>query len=266
MADITLASKYEFNMGSATIEMGFTTDEQLFTKMMFVKKVTPLTTISSVNIKKGALTSKIQYDIKTRKDNGKEQIFQIVQIDSADEQGIRFINELRCKIPMGCIWNDKLEAQVSYPEGKSASRVYDLQIMWFIKGKTLAGSGRGLQIMMNYGMLTLVGLLLPLPLLVYVIAAGCHRVSTDANGILVKKLGGKYFPWEEVERVDVHKYNIIVTQYGAVAESTFLLVFNLIGKNGTKTEFIIRSLEGKHFVKEMIERKKMPEEMSKLFI
>jgi hypothetical protein len=64
----------------------------------------------------------------------------------------------------------------------------------------------------------------------------------------------------------VQTYNIIVTQYGALADSNFLLVFNLHSKNGLKRKFIIRSLEGKQFVKEMIERKKISEETASMFI
>lgn len=266
MGEINLISKYEFNMGAGITEIGFTDDNQLFSKIMFVKKTAPLNTISSVTIKKGALTQKLQYDIKIRKENGKEQLFQIIQIDSADANGVKFVNELRAKVSTACIWTDKMEEKAIDVKNTMTSRTYDLQIMWFIKGKLMAGYGRGLQIIMSYGLFTLVCLGLPLPLLIYVIVGGCHRVTTDTNGIKIKKLKANYFSWDEVDHIDVHTYNIIVTQYGTLADSNFLLVFKLFAKNGTKTEFIIRSLEGKQFVKEMIERKKMSEEAGKMFI
>lgn len=266
MAEYNLISKYEFNMGSGITEIGFTDDDQLFTKIMFAKKVAPLTTISSVTIKKGALTQKLQYDIKIIKENGKEQLFQILQIDSFDPQGVKFVNELKSKIPASCLWIDKFEAKTLDVKNSMSSRTYDLQIMWFIKGKLMAGYGRGIQIFMNYGLFTLICLGLPLPLLVYVIAAGCHRVKTDDNGIKIKKLFSKYFAWQDVDHIDVHTYKIIVTQYGALADSNILLVFKLHSKNGSKRKFTIRSLEGKQFVKEMIERKKISEETASRFI
>lgn len=266
MAGLNLVSKYEFNMGAGITEIGFTDDDQLFSKIMFVKKTTPLNSISSVTIKKGALTQKLQYDIKFRKDNGKEQLFQILQIDSADAQGVKFVNELKSKVSSNCLWTDKLEDKFGAVKNIMTTRTYDLQILWFIKGKIMAGYGRGFQIMMSYGMLTLITIGLTLPLLIYVLAAKCHRVTTDNNGINIKKLGSKYFSWNDVDHIDVHTFNIIVTQYGALADSNFLLVFNLHSKNGEKVEFIIRSLEGKQFVKEMIQRKKMSEEIANMFI
>ena len=266
MAEYNLISKYEFNMGSGITEIGFTDDDQLFTKILFAKKVAPLTTISSVTIKKGALTQKLQYDIKIIKEDGKEQLFQILQIDSVDPQGVKFVNELKSKIPASCLWIDKFEAKALDVKNSMSSRTYDLQIMWFIKGKLMAGYGRGLQIFMNYGLLTLCCLGLTLPLLVYVIATGCHRVKTDDNGIKIKKLFSKYFAWQDVDHIDVHTYKIIVTQYGALADSNILLVFKLHSKNGSKRKFIIRSLEGKQFVNEMIERKKISEETASMFI
>ena len=87
MSTITLASQYEFNTGGAVITMGFTHDNQLFTQMMFVKKTAPIASISSVTLKKAPLSSKLQYDIKIKKSNGKEQFFQSVQMDAADPQG-----------------------------------------------------------------------------------------------------------------------------------------------------------------------------------
>jgi hypothetical protein len=265
MSDIQLQSQYDFNMSGAVVTLGFTTDNQIFTKMMMVKKTAPVDSLSSVTIKKGLMTSKLQYDIRIRKGE-KEQIFQIVQIDSADELGIRFVNDLKARMPASCKWNDTMEAQSVDVKDAGTSRFYDLQTMWFIKGKTMAGNGRTLQLIMSYGMLTLCTLGLTLPLLIYVFAAGCHRVKTDGNGITVKKLGAAYFNWDDVERIDASKYTITVTNYGQTVDRSFLLRFNLISKSGKKSEFLIRSLEGKNFVNEMIERKKLSPEASAMFL
>ncbi len=265
MSDIQLQSQYDFNMSGAQITLGFTTDNQIYTRMMMVKKTAPLDSLSSITIKKGVMTSKLQYDIRIRK-NDKEQIFQIVQIDSADEQGIRFVNDLKARMPASCVWNDKMEAKAIDVKDSSAIRVYDLQTMWFIKGKVFAGYGRAFQIIMSYGMLAICTIGLTLPLLIYVFAAGCHRIKTDENGISIKKLGTRYFRWEDVDSIGVNKYNVIVTNYGQQTDSSFLMRFNLLAKDGKKSEFLIRSLEGKNFVKEMIERKKMQADAASLFL
>lgn len=265
MNENELLSKYDFNMSGAVVTLGFTADNQIYTKMMLVKKTAPLADVTSVVIKKGAMTSKLQYDIRVRKKD-KDQLFQIVQIDSADEQGIRFVNELKSKVPATCTWTDKLEAKAVDVKDTSAKRTYDLQTMWFIKGKLFAGYGRTMQIIMSYGMLTLITIGLALPLLIYVFAAGCHRVITGESGISIKKLGASFYSWEEVDRIEVSKYNVVVTNYGQTVDSSFLLRFTLFPKTGKSREFLIRSLEGKTFVKEMIERKKLSEEAAKLFI
>jgi hypothetical protein len=265
MSEPQLQSQYEFNMSGALITLGFTTDNQIYTRMMMIKKTAPLDSLSSVTIKKGVMTSKLQYDIRIRKKD-KEQIFQVVQIDSADEQGIRFVNDLKARMPASCVWNDKMEAKTIDVKDSSASRTYDLQTMWFIKGKMFAGYGRTFQIIMSYGLLTFCTIGIAVPLLIYVFAAGCHRVNTDENGISVKKLGKNYFSWEDVERIEATKYNVIVTNYGQEVGSSFLLRFNLLAKSGKKCEFLIRSLEGKNFVKEMIERKKMTADAASMFI
>lgn len=242
--------------------MAFTNDKQLYSKIMFVKKTTPLELISSVVIKKAFGTTKLQCNIKVSS-NGKEKFWQVVQFDISDEQAKRFLEELKSKVSVGCVWSDKMEEKAADLKDTSATRTYPLQF-WFFMTKTLAGMSRGIQIGVNYGTYCL--LLIPIPLLIYVLAAGCHRATTNENGILIKKLFGSFFAWDDVERIDVTKYEITITNYGAKTGDAFLLICTLIAKSGKKKEFMIRTLEGKQFVNEMIERKKMNSEIGKMFI
>jgi hypothetical protein len=264
MSEIELKSKYEFNMGGGVITLGFTNDDQIYSKMMMVKKTAPISSISGVIVKKGMMTSKLQYDIRVLKKE-KDSLFQIIQVDAADEQGQRFAAELKSLLPKSATWTDKLEEKAVDTKDTSADRTYNMQVMWFIKGKTLAGQGWALQMIMSYGMLTLCTIGLALPLTLYAFMAGCHRVKTNAVGINIKKLTGSFFQWEEVDNIEVSKYHITITNYGAQVDSVFLLNFRLNAKNGKKKDFIIRSLEGKNFIKEMIERGKMKPEALELF-
>lgn len=262
MADYTLISDYEFEYGGAQVIMGFTIDKQLYTKMVFVKKAVPLQEVSSVVIKKAFASTNLQCTIKSTS-NGKEKTFQTIQFDITDEKGKRFLDELKAAVSVGCKWNDTMENFGEDVKDTSAERIYPVQF-WFWFSKTLAGMSRGVQIGVNYGTFCL--LILPIPLLIYVLAAGCYRVTTNANGIKIKKFFGSYFTWEEVDHFNITKYNITITDYGAKTGEAFLLIFELVAKNGKKKKFMIRTLEGKQFVNEMVERGKLSKEMSEMFI
>lgn len=262
MSDITLISEYEFSMGGASVMMGFTDDKQLYTKIMFVKKTVPLDDVCGVYIKKAFASTMLQCTVKFSK-NGKEKSFQVIQFDISDAKGKEFLEELKSKVSVGCKWEDKMEDFGEDVKDTSATRVYPLQF-WNFMTKTLAGMSRGVQIGVNYGTFCL--LILPIPLLIYVLAAGCYRATTDEKGIRVKKFFGSYFLWEDVERFDVTKYHITITNYGSTAGEAFILILTLITKSGKKKTFMIRTLEGKQFVNEMIERGKMSEEIGKMFI
>ena len=177
---MNLISQYEFNIGGVTVTIGFTDDNQIYSKMGFFKKLVPLASIISVTIKKAPLESKLQYDIKMLKPNGKEQFFQRIQLDSADTNGIKFVDELRSKLPNTCKWIEKLD-KIQVKEDIDGKKKYNLQILWFLKAKLFAGKGRIFQIIMNYGMFVICTLGLSLPLLIYVIAGGCHRVTTRSE-------------------------------------------------------------------------------------
>lgn len=258
MAEYNLISTYQFDATS----MGFTDDKQLYTKILFIKKAVPLSDISSITLKEAPLSDKLQMNIKINK-NGKEVAFQMVQFDRTSDQGRLFLEELKLKVPSSFIWNNKLEAAEPSEINVSGKHTYPLQLWWF-KTKSLAGMSRGAQIAVNYG--TFCVILLPIPLLIYVLAAGCHRITTDDNGITIKKLFGSFFAWDDVSSIEVTRYNINITSYGIKTREAFLLSCKLISKNGKNKDFIIRTKEGKGFVKEMVERKKMSPEIEKIFI
>ncbi len=262
MADVTLISDYEFEVGGAQVIMGFTLDKQLYTKIMIAKKVVPLAEVSSVVIKKAFGTPLMQCTIKSST-NGKERTFQTIQFDITDEKGKRFLDELKAAVSVGCKWTDTMENFGEDVKDKSAERIYPVQF-WFWFSKTLAGMSRGVQIGVNYGTFCL--LILPIPLLIYVLAAGCYRVTTNGNGIKIKKFFGSYFNWDDVDHFNITQYHITITDYGAKTGDAFLLIFELVAKNGKKKKFMIRTLEGKQFVNEMVERGKLSKEMSELFI
>jgi hypothetical protein len=262
MSEYVLTSEYEFDMSGAAIHMGFTNDQQLYSKVMFVKKAVPLQELSSVVIKKAFGMPQLQCNIYCNK-NGKEKTFQIVQFDISSENGKKFLEELKSKISVGCKWTDKMEDAGTDVKDHSAKRVYPLQF-WTGMTKTLAGMGRGVQIGVNYGTFCL--LILPIPLLIYVLAAGCYRATTDEKGIKVKKLFGSFYSWDDVDHIDVTQYHITITNYGAKAGDAFILILDLATKNGKKKKFMIRTLEGKTFVNEMIERGKMDPRVAELFI
>jgi len=262
MGDITLISEYEFLMGGASVMMGFTNDKQLYTKIMFVKKTVPLEDVTSVVIKKAFASTMLQCTLKASI-KGKERTFQTIQFDISDAKGKEFLEELKPKVSVGCKWEDRMEGHGEDVKDSSAKRVYPVQF-WFFFSKTLAGMSRGVQIGVNYGTFCL--LILPVPLLIYVLAAGCYRVTTDENGIRIKKFFGSYFSWDEVERFDVTKYHITITNYGATAGEAFILILTLITKTGKKKTFMIRTLEGKQFVNEMIERGKMDAAVGEMFV
>lgn len=265
MSEPNLISQYELNMSTISVLIGFTDDHQIYTKMGFVKKTVPLSSLSSVTIKKAPLQSKLQYEIKMLKPNGKEQFFQTIHIDPADAYGISFIEELKLRLPDTCKWVEKL-GKIQVKEDIDGKKKYNLQILWFMKAKLFAGKGRVLQIIMNYGMLTFITAGFSLPLLIYVIVGGCHRVTTDLHGIKIKKLFSAFFVWEDVTKIEVTKYNIIITNFGATADRIFLMKFHLTSRNGKKIKFIIRSLEGKQFIQDMIGRKKMDSVYEGMFL
>ena len=186
--NVTLISEYEFNMAGAPVMMGFTVDQQLYTKIMFVKRTAPLEEISSVVIKKAFGTADLQCTIKNSS-KGKEKTFQTINFDISDEKGKLFLEELKSKVSVGCKWLDKMEDFGEDVKDTSATRVYPLQFWNFIT-KSLAGMSRGVQIGVGYGTYCL--LVLPIPLLIYVLAAGGYRATTDAKGIRIKHFFGSF--------------------------------------------------------------------------
>lgn len=262
MAELQLISRYDFSIGAAHITMGFTDDRQLYTKVMFAKKTVPVEEVTSVVIKKAFASTKLQCTIRASQ-KGKDRLFQQVQFDVSDTQGKQFLEELKSKVSVGCKWEDRMEDFGEDVKDTSATRTYPVQF-WFFFSKTLAGMSRGVQIGVNYGTLCL--LILPIPVFIYVLAAGCYRVTTDANGIKIKKFFGSYFSWDDVDHFEITKYHITVTNYGAKVDDAFLLIFNLVSKSGKTKKFMIRTFEGKQFVNEMIERGKVDKEMGEMFV
>lgn len=146
-------------------------------------------------------------------------------------------------------------------------RTYPVQF-WFFMTKTMAGKSRGLQIAMNYGVfgIALCFLIVPLFLFIYVLAAGCYRVTTNSAGIVIKKFTGNFFSWDDVDNIDFTKYHITITNYGAAVDEASILIFTLKSKQGKSVTFKMRSFEAKNFIAELVQRKKMPEEMLEMFI
>jgi hypothetical protein len=262
MSTVQLLSQYSFNMGAGEVTLGFTADHQLYSKILFVKKTAPLESVTKVEIKKAFGSPLMQCSIKTGT-TVKEKLFQMVHFDIADTQGKQFLEELKAKIPSHALWTDRHEENAADVKDSASTRVYPLQF-WTGMTKSLAGMSRGVQIGVNYGTYCL--LVIPIPLLIYVLASGCHRVTTTASGILVKRLGGKFYSWDEVLRIDVIKYHIMITQNGLHTGDAFLLQCTLVTRTGNSRPFYIRTLEGKQFVNEMVERKKMIPEMKDMFV
>ncbi|HSY76586.1 MAG TPA: hypothetical protein VK890_07005 [Bacteroidia bacterium] len=258
MGEINLTSSYQFD----AITMGFTDDKQLYTKVLFVKKTVPLNDVSSIILKEAALSDKLQLNIKINK-NGKESLFQVVQFDRTDDNGKKFLEELKLKVPSPLVWTNKTEDAEVATQGIGGKRTYPIQFWMFIT-KTMAGMSRGMQITMNYGLFCL--LIIPIPLFIYVIAAGCYRITTTDDGITIKKLFGSFFSWNDVDRIEVVRYNIVITSYGVKSNEAFLLACTLYSSGGKTKKFIIRTKEGKAFVHDMVERKKMSAEVEKIFI
>jgi hypothetical protein len=256
-----LTSKYEFGFsGGGTI--GFTGQNEIYSEMMFSKKIAPISSIKEVKLKKAAISPKICITIKYD-DKGKEKVFQNIYADSSDEKGIYFVKELKSKLQTGTPWKDERDIYKDFTD-LSMTRKYDLQIMFFLKSKGFAGSGRTMQIIMNYFMLCITTLFLTTPLLIYVIAAGCHQVRTDGDKISVKKLLGKIISWEDVVNVELQKY--LITKRGSGPDEIVTLInFFLNTKDGKKHQFTIRSYEAKAFTEEMIARKKCPAEYAGWF-
>ena len=260
MSEITLTNTYQFD----AVTMGFTDDKQLYTKVMFVKKTAPLESVSNIVMKEAPLSDKLQMNIKTSK-NGKESMFQVIMFDRTDEQGKQFVEELKAKVP-AFVWNNKVEAKEAAEEATqtaSGKHTYPLQL-WNFMTKTLAGMPRGVQIGVNYGVWCF--LIIPIPLLIYALVAGCHRITTTDEGITIKKFFGSFFTWDNVNRIEVIRYNIIITNYGVKSNEAFMLQCTLVSTDGKQKKFIIRTKEGKQFVHEMVGRKKMSAEVEKLFI
>jgi hypothetical protein len=258
----SLISKYDFGMAQGGL-IGFTAQNEIYSEMMFSKKLSPLSAITEVKLKKAAISPKIYISIKYR-DNGKEKTFQNVYSDSADEKGIQFVKELQSKLSKATPWKDERKIYQDFTD-LSAARSYDLQIMFFLKSKGFAGSGRTMQIIMNYFMLCIATLFITTPLLLYVILAGCHKVRTDGNGIMIKKLLAASVSWEDVTNVEAQKYLITKTGQGTDEVVTLINLF-VNSKDGKKHKFTIRSYEAKAFMNEMIARKKAATEYADWFI
>ncbi|MFL5730549.1 MAG: hypothetical protein ACJ75J_13770 [Cytophagaceae bacterium] len=257
-----LISKYDFGMAQGGL-IGFTAQNEIYSEIMFSKKLSPVSGITEVRLKKAAMSPKICIDMKYN-DNGKEKMFQSVYADSADEKGVQFVKELRSKLSSTTPWKDERKIYQDFLD-LSEPRVYDLQIMFFLKSKGFAGSGRTMQIIMNYFMLCITTLFITTPLLIYVIAAKCHQVRTDGDGISIKKLLATVISWEDVTSVEPQKYVITKTGQGAYEEVT-LINFFVNSKDGKKHKFTIRSYEAKAFMNEIIARKKAPAEYAGWFL
>ncbi len=258
MAEPILTSSYKFETTTA----GFTANNELYTKILFVKKTIPLSDISSIVLKESSINDKLQLRIKINK-NGKERLILVVQFDRTSDEGKLFLEELKKKVPSQFVWENKIEEEEPVSLSTSGKHTYPLQFWWF-RTKSLAGNSRGVQIFVNYG--TFCVLVFPIPLLIYVIAAGCHQITTTNEGITIKKLFGSFYSWDDISSIEVTRYNINITSYGIKTREAFLLSCELISKQGKNKKFIIRTKEGKSFVKEMVARKKMSPEIEKIFI
>ncbi|MBI3510981.1 MAG: hypothetical protein HY064_09985 [Bacteroidetes bacterium] len=279
-----LISQYNFS-GTSTIPvvMGFTSDDQLFARTLRERFV-PLKNISSITLRKCRMTSrletdKLRLDIKTLNGAG-ENKFQSLRFDITDEEAKLFLRELKKKIPSTCIIDNQMQAREIDLADITARRSYPLQSWWFMTKAVLVGHSRTSQILFN-NMTILIFLLVFASVFAgnFFIGLGVtalfatyllltyHKITTDENFIRIKKnLLRKSYRWEDVAKIDIHRYTITVTRYGSAVRKSHLLDCTLIATNGKKKNFLMRTLEGKQFVREMVMRKKTPAFVEDLFI
>lgn len=176
---------------------------------------------------------------------GKERKFMRLEGAPEDVDLNRFIADLKELIPSVDVW-DQTKAK-SFKKGDK--NVYDMQVtMW---GYTGVGLPRKVQIWVIFGTFSL--LLIPIPLLIYVLINKCFQVETDDKSIILRKYKSRFFYWSDLQKVDLTRANVRIRNEGVGVDEHLILRFKVHTNAGKRVKFKMRMLEGKPFLKELVQ-------------
>lgn len=189
-------------------------------------------------------------------ENGKEKSLPWVQCLMMAQSTKDLFDFMKAAFPPTVQWIDQRTATAKDEAGR---KVYDLQHLPF--GYAGAGLGRGLQIWLY--LICLTCLIFPLFYYIYVLATGGYRIYTSDQGIEIKKARSTKWSWNEIERFEFT--NVTVTDGSSFSKSRVMKV-DTHSKSGKKKSVVMRYDHAAPFMKELVERGLISEELVAKFV
>lgn len=246
-----------YQLESTTIgyEVGFEGDI-IYCHLMRRLKETPVSQITKVTIKKATLGSGEEISFRVIfTENGKEKKFPWIQAKVTTPTTRAFLDDLKSRINGNAAWEDKRE---SGSVDEAGNNVYDLQYLPI--GYAGAGLSRGVQIWIY--LICLAVLIIPLIYFIYLLATGGYRIYTNDQGITIKKTGATTFTWDELEKVDFTRVNVVDTNNYS---KTGVLRAKFTGSNNKAVSVVMRYDHALPLLKELADRGEISEEVLNQF-
>lgn len=237
--------EYQLPVGK-TMRFKFTITNGETLSQKIGRKVTTcnLSDIQSIMLKDsktmGTQVVKIKYF-----DPNKGKVRKFMRLEGTPDDGDlnRFIADLKELIPSPDVWDQSKKKSFK----KGDKNVYDMQVT--MGGYAGVGLPRKVQIWIIYGIFSL--LILPIPLLIYVLTNNCFQVETDDKSITVRKYKNHFFYWTDIEKVNITRVKVRMRNEG-IASEELILLFIIYPKNSRRKKFKMRLLEGRPLMKDML--------------